>query len=67
MKVKTRQTYNPDILNHLQKHYGFSLDYIRKSLRGDRVGSIPNKIIEDYKNLEAETRNTIANYSRVAE
>lgn len=61
---KIRQNYNQDILEHIQRRYGFSLDYIRKALRGDRVGILPNKIIEEYKALETETRNAIANFGK---
>ena len=63
-KQKKRKVYNQDILEHLQARYGFSLDYIRKSLRGDRTGILPEKIVVEYADLEAETRKIIADYSK---
>ncbi len=49
-----RENYNTDILIVLQNKYGYSLDYIRKSLRGDRVGFVPDQLKKEYKALEAE-------------
>jgi hypothetical protein len=60
---KKRNLYNQDILDHIQQRYGFSLDYIRKSLRGDRIGILPEKILKEYTELEAETRKAIANFA----
>ncbi len=62
-KQKKRNVYNQDILEHLQTRYGFSLDYIRKSLRGDRIGLMPEKIIVEYAALEQETRRVITEYA----
>ena len=53
--------YNEPILEVLQKKYGYSIDYIRKSLRGDRYGIMPDKIIKDYKILEKEHKQIDAN------
>ena len=64
-KLKKRNIYNQDILEHIQSRYGFSLDYIRKSLRGDRTGILPEKIVFEYTQLEAETRKVIANYNAI--
>jgi hypothetical protein len=60
---KKRNLYNQDILDHIQQRYGFSLDYIRKSLRGDRIGILPEKILKEYSDLELETRRAIANFA----
>ncbi len=51
--------YNTGILNVLQKKYGYSIDYIRKSLRGDRVGVMPDEIKKEYKALEAAAQKAI--------
>ncbi len=61
--AKKRNLYNQDILEHIQQRYGFSLDYIRKSLRGDRTGILPEKILKEYFDLETETRKAIANFA----
>ncbi len=58
-KVKVRRIYNPDILLLLKERYGFSLDYIRKSLRLERTGLMPAKIIQEYDSLEYESRKAI--------
>ena len=57
--LKIRRIYNQDILLILQERYGFSLDYIRKSLRGDRIGLLPEKINKEYDDLEYESRRAI--------
>lgn len=52
--TQKRQTYNTGILQVLAKKFGYSVDYIRKSLRGDRVGVMPDKIKKEYKTLESK-------------
>jgi hypothetical protein len=58
---KKRTYYNQSILLVIQERYGYSLDYIRKSLRGDRTGILPDKLIEEYKKLEQEANQAINN------
>ena len=53
--LKIRRIYNQDILIVIKERYGFSLDYIRKSLRGDRIGLLPEKILKEYDDLEYES------------
>lgn len=48
---KKKSLYNTEILIELQNKYGFGRDYILKSIRGERVGTIPIKIQEEYKAL----------------
>lgn len=57
--LKIRRIYNQDILIVIKERYGFSLDYIRKSLRGDRIGLLPEKIMKEYDDLEYESRKAI--------
>ncbi len=57
--MKKRANLNAEILNTLQERYGFSLDYIRKSLRGDRKGILPDKLIQEYKALDAAAKKAI--------
>ena len=54
--TKKRINYNEDVLNLLKERYGYSLDYIRKSLRGDRVGIMPDTLIKEYKKLVKEDK-----------
>lgn len=48
---KKKSDYNTEILTQLQNKYGFGRNYILKSIRGERVGTIPIKIQEEYKTL----------------
>lgn len=48
---KKKSLYNTEILTELQNKYGFGRDYILKSIRGERVGTIPIKIQEEYRVL----------------
>jgi hypothetical protein len=58
-RTKKRNNYNEDILNALCVKYGYSIDYIRKSLRGDREGLMPDTLKKEYKSLEAAAKKTI--------
>lgn len=53
-----RNNYNTGILIALHKKHGYSVDYIRKSLRNDRTGIIPDILKKEYKALE-QTANAI--------
>ncbi len=54
-----RINFNEDILNLLRDRYGYSIDYIRKSLRGDRVGVMPDRLIKEYKKLESASKKAL--------
>lgn len=58
-RTKKRNKYNEDILVFIHNKYGYSIDYIRKSLRGDRVGEMPDIIIKEYKALEKASKDAI--------
>lgn len=57
--TKKRINFNEDILNLLKERYGYSIDYIRKALRGDRVGIMPDTLIKEYKKLESAAKMSI--------
>jgi hypothetical protein len=57
--TKKRNYYNEEILKELEKKFGYSIDYIRKSLRGDRTGIMPDNIRKEYKTLEITAKNAI--------
>lgn len=57
--IKKRQNYNEDILLLLQKKFGYSIDYIRKALRGDRMGIMPDIIKKEYKVLLVKINETL--------
>jgi hypothetical protein len=54
--TKKRINYNEDILIALNTKYGYSIDYLRKSIRGDRAGIMPDKLTKEYKALVAEDK-----------
>lgn len=43
--------YNDTIIKELIIRYGFKRDYILKAIRGDRTGTIPIQIQEEYNKL----------------
>ncbi|MDN3621306.1 hypothetical protein QWY81_17700 [Polaribacter undariae] len=54
--TKKRINFNEDILNALNVKYGYSIDYLRKSIRGDRTGIMPDQLKKEYKKLVAEDK-----------
>jgi len=57
--TKKKNNYNEEILLELEKKYGFKRNYIQKAIRGERTGTIPLKIQEEYKALEKASKNVI--------
>jgi len=57
--MKTKASYNQDVLKIIHDRYGFSYDYIRKSIRGDRVGITSDIIKKEYNVLYQEVRKVI--------
>lgn len=51
--------YNETALNILSSKYGLSIDYIRKCIRKDRVGMVPDKILKEYAKLDAAAQKAI--------
>ena len=49
--MNTKPSYNQDVLKILQIKYGFSYDYISKSIRGDGVGAMSDILKKEYKTL----------------
>jgi hypothetical protein len=49
---KIRIKFNEDVLEALRVKYGYTIDYIRKSIRGDRAGFVPDKLSKEYKTLK---------------
>ncbi|MCW3168943.1 hypothetical protein OMO38_10455 [Chryseobacterium sp. 09-1422] len=63
--ITKRNIYNADILIVIEKKYGFTIDYIRKSLRGDRNGVMPDEIKKEYNTLENAAKNAIEKKSNL--
>ena len=57
--METKPGYNQDALKSLKAKHGFSFDYIRKSIRGDRVGATSDLLKKEYKTLVAKQTNSI--------
>ncbi|MBL7881943.1 MAG: hypothetical protein JNN23_19075 [Chryseobacterium gambrini] len=65
-KTTQKKTYyNTVILNVLHAKYGYSIDYIRKCLRGDRTGIMPDEIKAEYKKLENSAQRAIEESSNI--
>lgn len=59
--MKTKSSYNQDVLKILKNKYGYSYDYIRKAIRGDRSGIICDKLKVEYNKLNNEAIKAIQN------
>ncbi|KAF2333335.1 hypothetical protein [Flavobacterium nitrogenifigens] len=53
--IKSKPSYNQDVLKIIKDRYGYSYDYIRKSIRGDRVGIICDMLKTEYHKLNNES------------
>lgn len=58
--MKTKPSYNREVLEIIVERHGYSFDYIRKSIRGDRVGIIPDILKDEYNKLISEARKALA-------
>ena len=58
-RTKKRTNYNEEILIEIQGKYGYTIDYIRKALRGDRTGDMPDIIKETYEKLDKAAKAAI--------
>lgn len=59
--MKTKRSYNQDVLKIIKNRHGYSYDYIRKSIRGDRVGIISDILKAEYQKLNNESKKAIEN------
>lgn len=58
---KKNINYNTVAVDGLVKKFGFSRDYVLKSIRGDRTGVIPTRIQDEYNQLERTSNVAIQN------
>lgn len=58
-RKKGYNSYNPVIIKKLVEKYGFSIQFIGQSLRGERTSDSSLKICEDYKLIEGEINKII--------
>lgn len=59
--IKSKPSYNQDVLKIIKEKHGYSYDYIRKSIRGDRVGIICDMLKTEYHKLDNESKKAIVN------
>ncbi|SFD44753.1 hypothetical protein [Flavobacterium phragmitis] len=57
--MKTKSSYNQDVLKIIHDRYGYSYDYIRKAIRGDRVGPMSDTLKAEYNKLNNEALKAI--------
>ncbi|KMQ63022.1 hypothetical protein ACM46_13825 [Chryseobacterium angstadtii] len=57
--TKKRTYYNTEILNILKDRHECSIDFIRKSLRGDRVGEKSDVLKKEYHTFLRRTEEAI--------
>lgn len=59
-KTKKKQNnYNDAVINELKSRHGYTRDYILKSIRGERVGTIPTKLKDEYHQLDRAAKAAI--------
>lgn len=59
-KTKKKTTnYNDVVINELRERYGFTRNYILMSIRGDRVGTFPTKIKDEYHQMDRAAKAAI--------
>lgn len=59
--IKTKPSYNQEVLKIIKRRYGYSYDYIRKLIRGDRVGVVSDMIKAEYNKLNSESIKAMEN------
>lgn len=62
---KSKPSYNQDVLKIIKEKHGYSYDYIRKSIRGDRVGLMSDILKAEYNKLNKEAQKTLENYKQI--
>lgn len=56
---KKRNEYNDLVVKELMNRYGFKRNYVLMSIRGERTGTIPLRIKEDYRLLDNASKQAI--------
>lgn len=58
---KKQENYNDAVINELKAKYGFTRNYVIMSIRGDRVGTFPTKIKDEYHQMDRAAKAAIKN------
>ena len=56
-----KPSYNQDVLKIMKIRHGYSLDFIRKSIRGDRASLTSDMLRSEYHKLNNESKKAIEN------
>lgn len=56
-----RNKYNDLVVKKLAEKHKISTSYVRKSLKGDRIGIFPDLIIKEYKEMDKLINDTLNN------
>lgn len=57
--IQKRNNYNTEILNATAKYFSYTPRYVRKCLRGDAQGIMPDKVVKKYKELKSASEKAI--------
>ena len=63
--MKTKNTYNAEILKKLKIKYGVSKRFITMSLKGDRVSETSEAIVKDYAVIQKAMTEAINSASKI--
>lgn len=61
---KKKYTYSPEIISALVVKHGFSAQYIRQCLSGNRESITADTIRKEYKELKSELDKTIEKFKK---
>lgn len=53
---KKKNNYNDTVIEELKAKYGYTYNYIIMSIRGDRKGTIPTRIQDEYNQLDRASK-----------
>lgn len=58
-KQKPRTYYHEDAIRILHERHGYTKNYIRMSISGDRVGLMPDRIKKEYHQMVAASKKAV--------
>lgn len=63
--TQKRNSYNSIAIEQVADKYGVTPRYVRSSLKGDRKGIIPDRLIAEYKTLDREMKKTLESFKKL--
>lgn len=58
-KQKPRTYYQEDIIRILHERHGYTKNYIRMCLSGDRIGLMPDRIKKEYQQMVTASKKAV--------